>query len=474
MVQIPDAIRPYARAIQKYHFWMLAALAPVVLLPLLLMAQAGIAKTIEGQASKIKSSLTAVEAVLKQTPHPNEKWSQQIGARAKEIDDETLRVWEQLWEVQEPLRQWPESLGNDFVKAASSLGADGTLRRSFLERYQNGIRPIVRQLPGRMGADELMSDAASDEGMRAPRGQPLGRGQQETPPSLLQWSGEDQQQLFNSFDWEEPPSTTQVVMAQEELWMYGVLCDVIQNVNRVPVAADPQAVVTPANIAMPLIQELKVGYPAAEDDPGGTASQRILRVRQASGSSSFLEEMPSPDQMMGPEGVAEGRPPHPRFSGGGGRGRGMPMGMGPEEGGSAPEISPDEALQNWVYVDLDGKPLMATDVAAAPTAQILRLMPFLIRGTIDQRSLDRLLVALASAPVPIDTRQVRINADQAGGGGFGGRTRGVPRPREAGSDRARLHDVNVELRGTLAIVTRPDPSLLKVGDDDGVSGEESE
>lgn len=473
MVQIPDAIRPYARAIQKYHFWMLAALAPVVLLPLVLMAQAGITKKIEGQESKIKSSLTAVEAVLRKTPHPNEKWSQHIGARAKEINDETLRVWEQLWKAQEPLRTWPESLGNDFVKAASTLGADGTLRRSLLERYQNGIRPIVRQLPGRMGADELMSDAASDEGMRAPRGQPLGRGHQEAAASLLQWSGEDQQQLFNSFDWEEPPSTTQMVMAQEELWMYGVLCDIIQNVNRVPVAAAPQAVVTPANIAMPLIQELKVGYPAAEDDPGGTASQRILRIQRA-GGDGFSDEMPSPDQMMGPEGAAQGRPPHPRFSGGGGRGRGMPMGMGPGDGESAAEISPDEALKNWVYVDLAGNPLMATDVAAAPTARILRLMPFLIRGTIDQRSLDRLLVELASAPVPIDTRQVRINADEAAGGGFGGRTRGAPRPREAGSDRARLHDVNVELRGTLAIVTRPDPSLLEAGDDDGSPGEESE
>ena len=34
-------------------------------------------------------------------------------------------------------------------------------------------------------------------------------------------------------------------------------------------------------------------------------------------------------------------------------------------------------------------------------------------------------------------------------------------------DRARLHDVSVELRGTLAIVMQPDPTLLKVGDENG-------
>lgn len=480
MVQIPDAIRPYATALQKFHFWILAALAPLVFLPLLFMAQASISSKIKAQKTKIESSLTTVNAILEKKPHPNEKWSEKIDARAKQINDETFQVWEQLWKAQEPLRQWPESLGNDFVKAASSLTPDGTLRRSLLERYQNGIRPVVRLLPARMGADELMSDAASDEGPRGPRRQPIDRGQTEEPPSLLQWSGEDQQQLFTSFDWEEPPSTTQVVMAQEELWMYGVLCDVIQNVNRVPVGADPEAVITPANIAIPLIQELKVGYPAAEDDPGGQASQRILRIQQAS-SGGFGDEMPFPDESMGgADGALAGRPAHPRFSGGGSTGRGGPMGMMPDGLGdeAAVDVSPDDALKSWVYVDLDGKPLTASDLAAAPASQILRLMPFVLRTTIDQRAFDRLLVELASAPVPIDTRQVRINADQSSGGDLGGRGRpGSRRPPRfnsgpsaggnTGEDRARLHDVNVELRGTLAIVMPPARSLLKAGDGDG-------
>ena len=482
MVQIPDAIRPYVTTVQKFHFWMLAAIVPLVFLPLLFLAQSGISQKIKTQRSKIEGSLSSIEAIFLNEPHPNEKWSQQIGARAREINDETLQVWEQLWKAQEPLRQWPESLGNDFVRAAASLAPDGSLRRSLLERYQNGIRPVVRQLPGRMGADELMADEASDEAPRGPRRQPVDRGQPEEQASLLQWSGEDQQQLFTSFDWEEPPSTTQVVMAQEELWMYGVLCDVIRNVNSRPVAADPNAVITPANIAIPLVQELKVGYPAAEDDPGGSASQRILRIQQAS-SAGFGEEMPFAGYMMGSEGEAAGRPAHPRFSGGGSGGRGGPMGMmpgdGDEFGESAADASPDEALKNWVYVDLDGKPLTAGDLASAPAAKILRLMPFVIRATIDQRALDALLVELASAPVPIDARQVRINADEASGGDFGGRGSGrprgsrVPRPSDfAGGggvavDRARLHDVSVELRGTLAIVMQPDPTLLKVGDENG-------
>lgn len=487
MVQIPDSVRPYVIGIQKLHFWILAALVPLVFLPLLFLSKAGVGQKIESQRSKIEGTFDSVTSILGKTPHPNEKWSEKIGARVREINAETLQVWEQFWKAQEPLRQWPESLGDDFVKAASTLAADGSLRRSLLERYQNGIRPVVRQLPGRMGADELMSDAAGNPGLPAPGRELIDRGQEEDPPSLLQWSAEDQQQLFASFDWEEPPSTTQVVMAQEELWMYGVLCDVIRNVNSVPVAADPKAVITPANIAIPLVQELKVGYPAAEDDPGGRASQRILRIRKAGDTAAA--EMPSPDAMMSPEGQSAGRPPHPRFGAAGAAGQGMPMGMGAEGmagglGAEAPE-SADDALKNWVYVDFEGKPLSASELASVPASQIFRLMPFVLRTTIDQRALDALLVELASAPVPIDTRQVRINAGQSSGGDFGGRDLGRPgggqparfaMPSGDGitaGDRARLHDVSVELRGTLAIVMRPDSSLIKVSDD-GDQGEVSQ
>jgi hypothetical protein len=469
MVQIPDSVRPYVIGIQKFHFWILAALAPLVLLPLLFMAQAGISQKIESQRSKIKGSLDSVTAILRKTPHPNEKWSEQIGARAREINDETLQVWDQLWKAQEPLRQWPESLGNDFVKAASSLKPDASLRRSLLERYQNGIRPNVRQLPTRMGADELMSDATAEQAAAVPSAQLVNQGKGESLPSLLQWSGQDQQQLFNSFDWAKPPSTTQVVMAQEELWMYGVLCDVIRTVNSVPVAADPKAVITPANIAIPFVQQLKVGYPAAEDDPGGQNSRRILRIDQGGLGGVGGDGMPPPDAMMGPEGGAAGRPAHPRFTGG--ATGGMPMGMMPGgiDGGvdQGADASPDDALRNWVYADLEGKPLMAGDLAATPMSQVLRLMPFVLRLTIDQRGLDRLLIELASAPVPIDTRQVRINVEQSLGGDFGGMNRGRSQPDTTGGDRARLQDVSVELRGTMAIVMPPDPSLLKIGDDGG-------
>lgn len=459
MVQIPDTIRPYVTTVVKFHFWILAAIAPLILLPLLFVAQAGISGRIETQRGKIKGAIDSIKAVTSKSPHPNERWSEKIGERAEAIDDETFQAWTRLWEAQQPIRQWPESLGKDFIKAVSALKPDGSLRRSLLERYQNGIRSVVRQLPGRMEADELMADAASTDGAPVvPRAgnEPVSADQK--PPSLLQWNSGDQQSLFNSFDWVDPPSTTQVLLAQEELWMYGVLCDVIRQVNAVPVGPDPKVVITPANIAIPVVQQLKVGYPAAEDDPGGQNATRIVRVEQA--ANTLDVGMPPPGPMM-MEGQAAGRPANPRF-GGGGRAAApaMPAGFPGQE--EAPAASADDALKSWVYVDLNGKPLTASELAAAPTSSVLRLMPFLLQCTIDQRALDAMLVTLTSAPVPIDVRQVRINAGGAAGAGQAEPGRfAQPGPGAAAGDRQRLHDIAVEMRGTLAIVMPPDKTLIQ-------------
>lgn len=459
MVQIPDSVRPYVTILVKFHFWILAAIAPLILLPLLFVAQAGISGRIEAQRGRIKGAVDTVKAVTSKSPHPNEQWSKKIGERADAIDNETLEAWTRLWEAQQPIRQWPESLGKDFIKAVTALKADGSLRRSLLERYQNGIRTVVRQLPARMGADELMADAASADGAPVvPRAgnEPVSADQK--PPSLLQWNSGDQQSLFNSFDWVDPPSTTQVLLAQEELWMYGVLGDVIRQVNAVPVGPDPKVVVTPANIAIPVVQQIKVGYPAAEEDPGGQNATRIMRFEQA--GNALDGGMPPPGPMM-TEGVAAGRPPHPRF-GGGGRAAApaMPAGFPGQE--EAPASSADDALKSWVYVDLNGKPLTASELAAAPTSSVLRLMPFLLQCTIDQRALDAMLVTLTSAPVPIDVRQVRINAGGAAGAGQAEPGRfAQPGPGAAAGDRQRPHDITVELRGTLAIVMPPDKTLIQ-------------
>jgi len=468
MVQIPDNVRPYLDAVLKHHFWILLALVPPVVLPMVFLARGKLAAEIDSARSQIESRLSAVRSVTGIQPHPNNEWSSEIDKATKRVKGQTLAEWRKVWDSQQPLRVWPASLGPDFVQKATTLKPAAKLPRPMLERYQNSVRAIVRTLPSRMGADELMVDGAAG-GPGQPAGPPPGMidpgmmrgrpGVPEKPSALVQWNPADQQRLYASFNWDRPPSTMQVVLAQEELWVYGVLADVVARVNKSAAGA--------FNAPVSLVEQLAVGYPAAEDRPGAAGGGRIMVPVAAGQANPMGEFTPPPDPSMA-EGGAVGRPPHPRFAGGGMGGFGGPMGA---PGGEAPpDASPDDLLRSWIYVDFAGKPLTAAELATSPDAQLVHLVPFVLRAVVDERKLDTLLVDLATAPVPIDVRQVRINpgvGGAAGGPGPGlGGAGGM-----AGGGSTRPNDVVLEIRGTVGLATQPNESvLLGTASAEGVPG----
>lgn len=502
MPQLPEQIRPFAAAVAKYHFWILAALVPLVLLPLLFLGIGKVDKEIGSRKQEIDGRVSALGSIKGISPHPNERWTEAFEAQTQKIREETLAEWTRFWKAQEPVRDWPKRLGDDFIKAVNGLKPGGALNRALLLRYQNTVAELVRELPKRMGADDLMVEGAGPmamggdgvPGARGPGG-PFGGefgprpglgGEFGPRPGLggpagiatsgsmavVQWSQADQKRLLDSFTFDSPAkrcgkdviSTAQVKLAQEELWVYGLLCDTIRTIN--------QGAEGPLDAPIGTVMELAVGYPAAEDQVGGQGTGRILMPMAPAGMLGG-EGMPSPEMMGMPgEGGAmpgAGRPANPRFAGGTGpaAGLGGPVGgEGMVDPAAAAPASPEEQLREWIYTDFTGKPLSAAEVGSLPEAKLVHLMPFVLRVSMDQRKLDALLVELASNPVPIDVRQVRINpSSQSGGpaGGRGGEFAPAPSyssPDGLGGAPARPHDVVVELRGTVGLAPPPDPGVL--------------
>jgi len=496
MPQLPESLRRQLAPVIKYHFWILAVLVPLLLVPAIFMAAGQLKVTIDRDKATIDSHVSALNAVRGEPDHPNEAWTETFDRRSQAVRDELVAEWRGLWEGQAPLRAWPEALGPDFLASVQEVtsGKRPDLQFRDLQRYQNTVPELVRQLPVRMGCAEMMgaNDAElGPEGIRRDSsflpGGGLAGGEEDAPEASqqlapLEWQAEDQKRLFLSFAWDKAPSTTQVLLAQEELWVYGMFCDAISRMNKGAKGAYDASITQ--------VEQLAVGYPASEEKPGGQGTKRILGLRDPTTQLSPDTGLPAEPSMEMPREAGlgpEGRPPHPRFTSGGaslegfgGRGGGglppPPVAPGTEviagaEAGSEPAaLTPDEMLKQWIYVDFTGKPLTAPELTTAPDAQLVHLMPFVLRVIVDQRKIDLLLAELAGSPIPIDVRQVRINPPtQTGGEGVfgrgvdgltppgGGEGGGLAAP---GDRRRRAFDVTLELRGTVGLATPPNPAAL--------------
>lgn len=513
---VPEGARPAVRLLLKHHFWILSVLVPLVLLPLLFAGSGAIGTQIESRRQEIDGKLSQVKQVAQVSPHPNEEWSKAIDGQADtvrvEIDDE----WKRLWESQTSLRVWPEELGADFLRGIGRLRTNDQLPRALLQRYQTTVQRLVRKLPDRMGVPSATVDMVTDgamagSGMMPGRGGGFGPGMMgpgmmgpgmagpgamgEGPggvpfqPAKLIWSPADQARIFQSFVWSTVPTTRQVLMAQEQLWVYGLFCDLMREFTKDATG--------PHDSPLAAIEEIAISHDAAEPGPGGMGENRVFLPPQPRGADSGMgmgmgsgmsagmgSGMDMGSAMGGGMGRLAGRGMRLRPGSGGsdmagGMGSGAQPGMMDSNAGPAANSGPpgDAELLSYAYVDFGGRALTAEQLVTEPGAEMTHLMPFVLRVVIDQRQIDALLVALAAAEIPIDVRQIRINPEAAGrlsadagmsgmggmggmgampgmvsggfgdSGGFGGSG--------AGAAGLRRHDVRLELRGTVALATKP-------------------
>ena len=90
------------------------------------------------------------------------------------------------------------------------------------------------------------------------------------PDRSVDWATSSQQAIAQSFDWTERPTTLLVKYAQEELWVYQALCNVIKAANE-GAGGRHDAVVQEIN-------SLEIAYDAVEDAPGGAGQNRVEAI----------------------------------------------------------------------------------------------------------------------------------------------------------------------------------------------------
>ena len=147
MPLIPDSLRQQLAPVVKYHFWILAALVPLLLVPAVFMANGQLQQTIDQERATIDGHVAALGGIRGEPDHPNDAWVATFDARARSLQDEIVKEWQALWESQAPLRSWPAALGTDFLASIQAVesGSRPDLQFRDLQRYLNAVPDLVRQ-----------------------------------------------------------------------------------------------------------------------------------------------------------------------------------------------------------------------------------------------------------------------------------------------------------------------------------------
>lgn len=458
-----DKLKEQLAVVTRHSFWIMCGTILIVCLVSWYMATGKLAAQQKAQLEAIASNFKAMEAVrTSNAKHPNQSTAEGMEKLNRAYSLEVMRGWQLQYDQQASVLVWPASFDNEFISKVDKLRPieivpppptpiDKDLPISARQMYRNYIAEDLPTLAKTIGTEWRASAASVSSGgsgdgyggssasgyggglgglgsggmgsgsMMPGSGVP---GDGSTDPlfdkSIVLWSATNQQELlsthFGFIAREEPPSTLDVLYAQEDLWVLQNIMDIIRAANRDRDGNDADA---RHEATVKMIDFVRIGRSAM-----GLAGQ-ISPVGAMAASSGGMGGYPG----MGSSGSAgmptPGGPAEATGSGAGGMGSsGMP-GM-PGEAGGATAISTDPAFGRYVnekYEPLDPKRLREAWTSRNPADALLAVakrMPVRMRFTIDQRRGNRLLAECGNSRLPVEVRQVRVNREPAPAGGMGG------------------------------------------------------
>jgi hypothetical protein len=424
-----DQVRVFLKLLVKYHFWILSVLVLIIATVCWTMASSSLDAKFSQRKTTIDGAFSSMTSLKQQATCPNPEVNK---ANQEKVDEQTkivMDVWKNLYQRQrDEVLKWPKELGDQFIEYIEKLKFRGPINNEMRSNYQNyiekrfdGLLEIVKAQKTDAGAGGYPGGGYGEGGRGGygrgfeggpPVAQPPGVGMPgQQQDYLVQWL--DQSNLRAKLDFTAAiPTSIQVWVIQEDLWVYETLLNVIAKTNKARNATRPD------NTAVRAILTLEVG--------------------RATSSSS----MGSSGQVLMPQGT-----------GGGGMGRGGEYGGGFAGGETGMEgESADAAVLGFRYLDEKGQPL--ADGSGSLDVEY-RQLPIYMNLMMDQRWIPHLLIECANAALPIEVKQVRVNPGQGGqgfnqGARYGGGTTTVqnlePDPTLA----------QVEIKGVVVIYNEPD------------------
>ena len=259
-----DKVKHFLELARKHHFWILCGVSAVVGLVVWYMSTSQLAAEFTSGSSKIKSVQQGL-TVAGEQPHLD--WSGGMTEEANKVRKSVWAAWNHLYnEQKEHVFVWPKDLLKaEFIEATPRLDGDNpSMPRELLEYYGTAVKNQVRNLAKTVDAAPL------DEATQTVNGQTVSAIDHKVTWASLQ-------DIADSFDWTEPQSAMLVKYAQEELWVYKALCQIIAEVNKDATGSHD----APINE----ITEMSIAYNAAEDSFGGQGEKRVEEITDSAGGA---------------------------------------------------------------------------------------------------------------------------------------------------------------------------------------------
>ena len=401
-----DQLKEYFGVFKRQHFWFVAPVLLVLGVVVWFMASKSLTEEFSSNKSTVEGLLSKMRAVSGSEKHPNPEFHEGMQQLIDGRRENVRAAWQTKYDNQKQDLVWPE-VTPDFRDAVKDMNPiekvdfkTQTIQQSLRRSYKRFVDEKLPQLASDIGAKWSPTKARGGSAYRRSREAAADDGGVVDQSQLVIWNPDNQAIIEERFDWPSTPTTLQVLYAQEDIWVLENLIGIIKETN-----GDVQ---TRSQAAIKQIAFIQLGSDVEKP------SFRVLVPQPMVGNEDGLteEEMEMEMEVVGGD-----------ESGAGGTGFGTEG-----EGGFDADGNPlpkQDVLASLVanrYVDNNYQPI--ADLAGLEaSAAVAKRIPVRMRLLVDQRSLNRLLIACANSKLTLEVRQLRFNpqGESLGAGkAFGG------------------------------------------------------
>lgn len=419
-----DQLKKILVGLQKYHFWALGAVVLVLLMVFWSTATAKLSQDFDGRKGAVSSHFSNMQNLAGSVDPPNEAVYNALLAAHLGLRRNVMRGWKYLYDEQTKNNPLPGVLGEDFREKWQSLGPSGELPYHLIDRYWNFIQryfpKLLERVDVRRPKDPERLAAPGGPGGPGGPGLPGARGmpgieggmagaEQIEYVGKVVWDKTNYDQLLNRFVWSKRPTTRQIRLAQEDLWVYETLLNIIKDLNKDSTSH--------YNASVKRIRAVDIGPYATRAFYEARNSLGLAALAAAGGATAEPGAMPGASPLAQP-GLRPGPPPPASVPGAmppammEGPGMMMPGMEGPglmAPGAAAGPAGADDALYMNRYVDQNEQPVPLENGQPKHPYSEFRMMPIRMSLLMDQRKIPELMVRCANSNMPVEIRQVRLS-----------------------------------------------------------------